>query len=56
MTPAEVRETTLEDFNAAVAGWCRAQGASERPAGMTKDDLARLIEWDENGRQRGTYH
>ena len=41
-TPAQVREMTLEDFDACVEGWNRAQGAGPPPT-LSNDDYNALV-------------
>ena len=41
-TPAQVREMTLEDFDACVEGWNRAQGVGPPPK-LSDDDYNALV-------------
>lgn len=40
-TPREVREMTLDEFDACVTGWNRAQGTGPAPE-LTNDDYSAL--------------
>lgn len=43
MTPREVRQTTLGEFNAMSAGYARAHGGGRKPR-MSRDRLQELMD------------